>query len=226
MSAKTPQTSDKPRATGCLRTGLRALFISLVAMVLIVGGIIYGVIKWLDSYTHHDESVRVPVVIGTTAEEAMASIADAGLNPMIVDSVYSNAAPGSVIEQLPEGNLPVKLDRIVYLTINARSRQMVTLPDLHDWSSRQAKSRLVEAGFVVDSIKYEPYEYDDLVLGITAGTETLVAGHKYPIRTHMVLHVGTTREDLNEYDAYGDDDNVGFETDAEDEAAAADYLME
>jgi beta-lactam-binding protein with PASTA domain len=189
-------------------------------MVVIVIGLIWGVTRWLNSYTHHDESVRVPVVAGMTAEEAALALQDVGLVPMVIDSVYTNVAPGAVIEQLPEGNLPVKLGRIVYLTINARSRKMVVMPDLHDWSSRQAKSRLVEAGFVVDSVKLVPYEYDDLVMDITAGGVSVRPGRQYPVQTHLVLHVGTT------HDLELDNDSIGFETDAEDEAAAADFLME
>lgn len=213
---------EKSSKTGC-RTAFWAFLISIVAMVVIVVVLIMCTTGWLSSYTHHGESVRVPAVIGMSAEEAEAAIADAGLTPMIVDSVYSDAQPGSVIEQLPEGTLPVKLGRIVYLTINARSRRMVVMPDLHEWSSRQATSRLVEAGFVVDSIAYEPYEYDDLVLSITNGSQPVLAGHKYPARMHVVLHVGTTREVEELTD---DDDTVGFETDADDEAAAQDFLME
>jgi hypothetical protein len=216
---------EQPRKSGC-RTALKAVGISLVAMVVIVIGLIVGVTSWLDKYTHHDESVRVPVVAGMSAEEAEQALREAGLEPRVVDSVYSEARPGEVIEQLPEGNLPVKLGRIVYLTINARSRRMVRMPDLHEWSSRQAKSRLVEAGFVVDSVKLEPYEYDDLVLRVTAGGVAVEAGQSYPYRMHVVLHVGSTRVTDEEDGSLDDDDEVGFSTDAEDEAAAADFLME
>jgi beta-lactam-binding protein with PASTA domain len=189
-------------------------------MVVIVAAVIVGVTSWLGRYTHHDESVRVPVVGGMSVDEAMAALTDAGLVPMVIDSVYSDALPGTVIEQLPEGNLPVKLGRMVYLTINAYSRQMVVMPDLREWSSRQAQSRLQEAGFVVDSLVLVPYEYDDLVVSVSAGGRDVEPGHKYPIRTHLVLHVGTTR------DLWAETDSVGFETDAEDEAAAAEFLME
>jgi beta-lactam-binding protein with PASTA domain len=206
---------DKTPKPGC-RAAVRAFVISIVAMAIIVVGIIYGVISWLDRYTHHDESVRVPAVIGLTSEEAEMAIEQAGLTPMIIDSVYSDSQPGAVIEQLPEGNLPVKLGRIVYLTINAHNRQMVVMPDLRDWSSRQAKSRLLETGFIVDSISYEPYEYDDLVLNVTSGMLPVEPGRKYPIRMHVVLHVGSTKIEPPVEEDWSDDLDSDYVNDAVD----------
>lgn len=172
--------------------------LSLLAMALIVAGFIFGVFKWLDAYTHHGEAVQVPSVIGIPTDEAMLIIEQAGLKPMIIDSVYTDRRPGTVIEQLPEGTLPVKLGRIVYLTVNARGKQMIEMIDVKDWSSRQAQSRLEEIGFVIESVVYEPYEFDDLVLSVTSSDKEIVAGQKYPIKTPLTLHVGSTTAEIEE----------------------------
>lgn len=172
--------------------------LSALAMIMIVAGLIFWVFNWLDAYTHHGEAVAVPSVIGVPTDEAMLVIEQAGLKPMIIDSVYTDRRPGTVIEQLPEGRLPVKLGRIVYLTVNARGKQMIEMVDVRDWSSRQAQSRLEEAGFVVDSVVYEPYEFDDLVLNVTSAGKKIDAGKKYPIRTAVVLHVGSTTAEIEE----------------------------
>jgi len=176
-----------------MRKFFKYLGINVAIMVAIALVIIFSLTTWLKSYTHHNESVKVPEVIGLSDEEAFAYLENAGLRPMIIDSLYADAKPGAVIEQLPEGGLPVKLGRIVYLTVNAKSVRMIKMVDVEDFSSRQAKSLLREAGFVVDSIKYEPHEFDDLVLRARVGGETAVAGREYPIHTHVTLIVGSTQ---------------------------------
>ncbi len=175
-----------------------AFGLSVLAMILIVAGLLLWVFNWLDSYTHHGEAVDVPSVIGIPVDEAMLVIEQAGLKPMVIDSVYTDRRPGTVIEQLPEGTLPVKLGRIVYLTINARGKQMIEMIDVRDWSSRQAQSRLEEIGFVIDSLVYEPYEFDDLILDVTSSVGQIIVGNKYPIRTPLVLHVGSTTAEIEE----------------------------
>lgn len=174
----------------------KVLGINVALMIAVGTAIVFGLMTWLESYTHHNESVKVPDVKGMVDEEAMYFIEQAGLKPMIIDSLYTDAIPGAVIEQLPEGGLPVKYGRIVYLTINAKSVRMIKMVDVEDFSSRQAKSLLREAGFVVDSISYEPNEFDDLVLSARIGGKKAIAGAEYPIRTHVTLVVGSTQIEI------------------------------
>lgn len=173
------------------------LIVNLVIVILVVVGLVYALSTWLDDYTRHGESVEVPTVVGIPLEEALIYFEQAGLKAMVVDSVYANTAPGSVIEQLPEGGLPVKSGRIVYLTINAKSKRMIKMVDVAEWSSRQAVSRLREIGFVVDSLHYEPYQFDDLVLKVTRdGVREMKPGKAYTEGTHVVLHVGRSKMEL------------------------------
>lgn len=196
-------TKAKWKKIGC------AVGFSVVAMTAIVIGLIAWVMNRLDDYTHHGEAVSVPAVTGVPVERATAAIEAAGLRVMVIDSVFTDRAPGTVIEQLPEGGLPVKLGRIVYLTINAHGRQMIEMVNVSEWSSRQARSRLEEVGFIIDSLVYEPYEFDDLVLQVTSGDEDVIIGRKYPIRTHVVLHVGSTTVPVEE--EIGELEQVWFE---------------
>lgn len=194
--------TDPKRVRPVWRTLLITLGIHLLVMLVLAGVIIYGVTTWLDDYTHHGESVPVPEVVGLDEEEAIRQIEDAGLQAMVVDSLYGEGTPGAVIEQLPEGTLPVKLGRIVYLTINAKAVRMIRMIDVVEWSSRQARSRLREAGFTVDSLHYVPYEFDDLVLAVTEGlADTVRAGEELPYRTHVVLHVGSRELFMQEQDS-------------------------
>ena len=171
------------------------ILLNLLLMVLIVCGVtLWWLPDWLNEKTGHDQRVVIPSVVGQTAEAAITSLESAGLRPMVIDTIFSDGCqPGQVIEQLPEGNLPVKPGRIVYLTINAYDVQRVLFPDVTQWSSRQAQSHLRELRFVADSILYEPYEFDDLVLRVTdmSGRREMKVGQLYPIRTRVILHVGS-----------------------------------
>lgn len=176
------------------------ILLNLLVMFLIVFGVtIWWLPSWLNEQTGHTSRVVVPSVIGLTAEDAINTLDLVGLRPMVIDTIYSDGRqPGEVIEQLPEGTLPVKPNRIVYLTINAYDVQKITFPDVIQWSSRQAQSHLRELRFVADSIIYEPYEFDDLVLKVTSlkGNREMKIGEQYPVRTHVIIHVGSTQTEL------------------------------
>ncbi|MBQ0057935.1 MAG: PASTA domain-containing protein [Bacteroidales bacterium] len=183
-----------------IKKSILLIFVNIILMVVLVFAItIFVMPQWLNDITGHGIARRVPNVIGLQSDYAVQSIAAAELNPIVVDTVYSDGRqPGEVIEQLPEGGLPVKPHRPVYLTINAYNVRQVTFPDVIQWSSRQALSMLKELNFVADSVKYEPFEFDDLVLSVTSletGKE-MEAGTQYPIRTHVVVHVGSTQVEI------------------------------
>lgn len=194
-----------------LKNSILLILVNIAVMVAVVLGVtIFLLPGWLNSVTGHDISRRVPNVVGLTAQQAIERVSAADLRPMVIDTVYSDGRmPGEVIEQLPEGNLPVKPNRIVYLTINAFDVRQVTFPDVVQWSSRQAISYLRELNFVADSIKYEPYDFDDLVLSVTS-LETgkdMKPGTQYPVKTHLVVHVGSTQTEI---EAVNDSDDEAF----------------
>ena len=190
------------KTTGFMLKKTLFIALNLLIMLLIVLGVtLWWLPNWLNDQTGHGQSVVVPDVVGLTAADAIAKLDSAGVRPMVIDTIYSNDGrqPGEVIDQLPEGNLPVKPNRIVYLTINAFDVQKVVFPDVIQCSTRQAQSQLRQLGFVADSVIYESYEFDDLVLDVTmlSSRKKLVVGEAYPIQTRVVLHVGSTTIDVN-----------------------------
>ena len=197
------ESENKEKKSG-LKTGLKTIGLHLLLIIGVSMLLLFALSSWLDHYTHHGESVKVPDVIGLVEDEAVRTLKSVGLKPMVIDSVYSESVPrGAVIEQLPEGNLPVKLGRNVYLTVNAKSIRMIKMIDILEFSSRQARSRLVEKGFIVDSIHYVANEFDDLVLKTTLAGQALeddgmLAGEEFPWHTHVVLHVGSSRLAIEE----------------------------
>ena len=46
----------------------------MIAMIVVVVVMIFGVLKWLDIHTHHGETVAVPDVKGMTVDEAAKNV--------------------------------------------------------------------------------------------------------------------------------------------------------
>lgn len=87
-----------------------------------------------------------------------------------------------MLEQSPKVNAKVKPNRTVYLTINAFSPRMISVPSLTDMSLRQARSTLEGLGFEKIRELYVPSEYKDLVLGVRFNGIELDQGHVFPPR--------------------------------------------
>lgn len=171
----------------------KILLINLGLMLVVSLGLLWLLSNYLFTYTHHDDSIEVPNMIGVNCDEAEYYLEQQGLKAMIIDSVYTDARPGAVVEQMPVAGLPVKRGRLVYLTVNAKTVRMVPMPNVLEWSSRQAQSKLRERGFVIDSVRHVACEFDDLVLGVhqPRGGE-MQPGQEYPYHTHVVVSVGSS----------------------------------
>ena len=162
----------------------------LAAMVLVF--IVCWVVFWrLDVYTHHGEAVEVPDLSGMYVEEAELILKDCDLSYELIDSVYiRNMRGGEIAEQSPAAGTLVKKNRKIYLTINSKQRKMVVVPNLVGESRRKVQSNLKTLGFNIDSVRYEPYEFNDEVLSLMWGDSVLVAGSRVPDGSQIILVVG------------------------------------
>ena len=148
------------------------------------------VLKALDGYTRHNQYIIVPNIKGKTPEEAHQEIRKEGLRYTIIDSIYSKeAAPGAIVEVTPNIGSRVKKDRILYLTINARTAQMAVLPDVRDLSLRQAFALLQSRGFTSVEIAYISGSYRDLAIDVQMRGKTIKPGERAPIAAKIVLRV-------------------------------------
>lgn len=175
---------------------LKIFGINIGLLIVVVLALVWALSSWLDVYTRHDERIDVPDLTGIEADEASLYLERMGLVATVIDSVYTDARPGSVIEQLPVAGLPVKSGRTIYLTINAKTQRMVKMADVREWSSRQAQTRLRELGFIVDSVKQVASEFDDLVLSVTAKGSEVIPGKEYPYHTRLVISVGSSHLEI------------------------------
>ena len=114
----------------------RAFWLNLIAMPIVIIAVIWGVLNWLDTYTHHGQSIIVPNINGLPIKQAETELSKKGLNLEIVDSNYVKGMPaGAVLEQKPAGGAKVKIGRTIYLTINTGEIPKITIPDIIDNSS-------------------------------------------------------------------------------------------
>lgn len=144
----------------------------------------------LNVYTRHGQNVIVPALENLQIREANTILRAKGLHAEIVDSVYHrDAVPGAIIDQTPKAGNKVKEGRAIYLTIYAKNPQMIAVPELTDYSIRQASALLNSMGFTQLSIQEVPAEYSGLVVAVEYRGRKLVHDEKIPSGSPLTLVV-------------------------------------
>lgn len=185
------------------------IIVNLLAMGVVGIAVIWLALGWLNIWTGHGKELVVPDVKGQTFENARLMLEEAGLSVELADSVYDDKAQrGAVVDQNPKVNTRVKPGRTIYLTINAFSPKTVSIPNLTDISSRQARSILEGLGIkdVVEEMVIS--EYKNLVLGARYNGKRLTAGARVPVNARIILEVGDGMPELP--DSVAPTDSVAF----------------
>lgn len=191
--------------------------INFLLMFTVLVLVVYGTLKWLDKYTHHNEVVLVPDVKGMTLEDAASFFENNGLRYNVIDSVFSkDVAPGTIVELKPNVGAKVKEGRIVFVTVNALTSQMAMIPDVEDMSFRQAYALLRARGFETVEIEYVPGDFKDLVIAVELRGQALKNGEKVPLTSPLTLKVSNGEDEVLPEDSLGLDEPVR-ELNSEDE---------
>ena len=175
----------------------RVFLLNLLLAIVLVVVLLFITMGRIKSYTHHGISYTVPSFSGLTFEAAEELAEASSLKIEIMDSVYNKfSEPGTVIDQEPKSGKQVKEDRLIYLTMNALEPEKVKLPRITDISFRQAQVLLDNCGLTIDSITYEPSEYNDLVLRVEQNSEDVGEGDMLVKGSLVVLVVGQSKGNL------------------------------
>lgn len=171
--------------------GNRYFWMNIIGMVVAVFLLIFIVIEGLSLYTHHGDVVEVPDVKGLSLNEARLMLKNHGLDGVVVDSSYVKTMPaGCVLELLPAEGQTVKEGRVIYLTVNTGTAPLYVIPDVADNSSaRQARARMIAAGFKLTEDEYISGERD-WVYGVKYNGRELRHGEKVPVGATLTLLVG------------------------------------
>jgi beta-lactam-binding protein with PASTA domain len=184
----------------------------LMALVILVA-IFFVILQGLNVYTHHGKQVAVPDVKGMQVEVAGPFIVRQSLRYAVVDSMYVRGkVAGSILETVPPVGTNVKEGRTIYLTINAVTAHMRTLPQVIDMSQRQAEALLRSLGFETVRSRTVSGAYRDLVIGLETGAGvSLVAGQSLSINTPLILLVSSGQAEI----LVPDDDGIPLPEDSE-----------
>ena len=96
----------------------------------------------------------------------------------------------SIISQIPSENELVKKNRKVYLNVNPKNFQKVSIPDVVQITKRNAETILTALGFKVTEYRYFNNIGRDMVLGILYEGERILPGQKVPMNSNLGLILG------------------------------------
>ncbi|MEQ9063552.1 MAG: PASTA domain-containing protein [Vicingaceae bacterium] len=140
--------------------------VHIILVIICCGGLLYGTLSYLDYYTHHGEEISVPELVGMHRDDLTEFLQSRSLDYLIIDSVYKpDEEKGIVVAQNPKPMSKVKVDRTIYITVNAINPPTVKLPIVADKSLRQAISILQNSGLVIGELQYIPDQCTNCVLG-------------------------------------------------------------
>ncbi|NQX97615.1 MAG: PASTA domain-containing protein [Flavobacteriales bacterium] len=143
----------------------KSFLINVVIALVFAAFIIWGIFKFIDSYTLHGETISVPPLEGLTITEVKEILSDKKLRYSILDSIYiANAEKGVILEQNPLADDLVKENRTIYITVSKIVPPKVSMPSIAgEMSLRLAIAKLESYGLKVKT-KYAPSEYVNSVI--------------------------------------------------------------
>ncbi len=160
--------------------------LSIVAIIILL-----FLTQWiLGIYTNSGRTIIVPQLKGQLQSEVENSLYNSGLEIQVIDSLYiPGERPGGIVDQIPDAGKKVKKGRKIYVTINAFSKEMTTMPGLTNFSLRNAQVNLQNAGLQLGEVTYKPSPYKDLVLEQNINGKPVKNGEKLAKGTRIDLVV-------------------------------------
>ena len=171
----------------------RHLLIMVSVMVVLVGVSYIA----MSVGTRHNARRVLPNFEGVLIDDAIRTAESRDLEIIINDSLHVPTYPGgTVLDQLPNGNVVVKPGRKVYVTINSYRQRMVTVPFVAGRSLRQAINMLEAVGLEVEHIDYVEDIATNYVLAEFVGEEMVTeeSNLKAELGSGVRLQVGVATD--------------------------------
>jgi eukaryotic-like serine/threonine-protein kinase len=125
-----------------------------LALILVVLTIFLSSLSW---FTKHGTYLKVPLVKGKNVDDAVKLLEANGFEVVMQDSVYVDSIPKyTVVKQLPDADATVKVNRVVYLTINRAEPPAIAMPKLEGLSYRFARDILLKNHLAVGDTTVKP----------------------------------------------------------------------
>ena len=131
-------------------------------------------------------------MIGYDVSEIQEIMDDNKLRYEVLDSskFFVNIPNYSVISQIPKELESVKKNRKIYLNVNPKDFQKVSLPNIIQITKRNAESILIALGFKVKDYTYVDNIGKDMVLDVLFDGEKILPGQKIPMNSEVDLILG------------------------------------
>lgn len=111
----------------------------------------------LNLLTNHGEYLVVPEVKGKNFSTVEEELESKGFDVVIQDSIYVDSIPPNIIlKQFPEPEATVKVNRVIYLTVNRIVPPMIAMPNLIGMSLRNALLELRSLGLKMGDTSFIP----------------------------------------------------------------------
>lgn len=145
----------------------KIFLINLAVAILFAVLVLWGIFKFINSYTLHGETISVPSLEGLTITEVEEILKEKELRYIILDSIFvTDAEKGVVLEQNPFSNDLVKKNRTIYITTSKiiPPKKQIPANIIDNASRRIAIAKLESLGFRVGKLNYIPSGDRDVVL--------------------------------------------------------------
>ncbi len=170
----------------------RPFWVNLLAIIVLVFLIIFLILKMLGGITNHGEYLTVPSVLGKKTEDAIKYLESKGFDVEIQDSVYTDTTKmGIVLKQLPDPNSTVKINRVVYLTVNRVTLPLVDMPSLQGKTLNYALEIMKRSHLVLGDTTFKASFMMGAVLEQNYKGGAILSGAKIPWGSRIDLVVGS-----------------------------------
>lgn len=162
-------------------------------IIIIVVVAVFGLTRWLNYTTHHDEKIPVPSLDSLSLNDVTKILDSLHLKAVVIDSANFNPnyPKLSVLEQTPIAGDFVKEYRKIYLTLNPSGYRKVSIPKIYGKTLRQAVIELKNIGLRIgDEPTYIPDKGKDVVRGLKLDEKYLLEGDKIPKNTLVEFILG------------------------------------
>ncbi|GAB4327173.1 MAG: hypothetical protein OHK0038_00850 [Flammeovirgaceae bacterium] len=210
VSRSNSEKENKPKAVSLLKRLHNSPLGVIFHLTLMAGLGLLFLWAFLDLYlphiTQHNQTITVPDLKGMTLQEAEETLKDIGLRFEVYDSSSNNfdknKKPLEVLSQDPLADDKVKVNRIIYLTINPTTPPMVRIPEsILENSVKNAQVRFRALGLNM-KIRYIDGDYPNTVEKVfyqqkELKRDMLAKGFEVPKGSEILLWVsnGITGED-------------------------------
>lgn len=184
----------------------KPIWVHILLIIVIFFLLVLLFLQSLRFFTRHGSYLKVPDVSNRSVTDASDLLENMGFEVLVQDSVYYDSLPPlAVVKQFPDPDASVKVNRIVYLTVNRAVPPEIEMPNLVGMSFRSAELELKTRGLKLGDISYKPDLAKNAVLEQLSGKTNIKSGTKITMGTtiSLVLGEGVGAEEIPVPDLFG-----------------------